>query len=710
MTTFLSPSPKLQFSTTSGVGSGFKLYTYRAGTVIPEPTYTDSTGGTANSNPVIADPNGFFNVWLGTAFNYKFVLHDANDVPIFTVDNIENVENSLNVFIALLASSGGSAQIGFIQAGTGAVARTAQSKMRERVSVLDFGAVSGGSAATNNTAFANAIAYVGTTGYTLYVPAGTYALSQTITASADLHIEGDGASTVLDFSGTVTGGFYCILVQGALTQIQEIASASLGNLTVTFASPPSLVTEDVFVIYDTVDFSWNASRAYYRKGEWCECRNTSGNDAFLTNPLYDSYTPANVDVYKLTSRNVSFRDFKIKGTTVGALLGISLCDKAVVENVYGSHDNNNVLTFDRCYRPTAINCQFYNKATPSADAYGLVIGNSQKVRVLGGNFYAKRHGITLGGSDIVAAVSNRDVRIIGATIDNDITSGVYSADMHGNVEDCFYQDCTIYNGAGWAGKDTGFDGCTITSMFGGIVIYASEVKGGVLSVRNCKMITGGDPSTISRGIIDLGGNGAAISTWTDVLTNVIIENNFLRATALGATFCEVVKYQNFSCPVNVNITINGLVGELNANPVVILRTILASGSALSQSIVVDNISNFPTGSFLHIPNGGAYTNVPQKMMRQTGRVTLTTNNAVSSVLSGPITFRYLYPRTPSGTAIAGGNTAITSVGTIFIDARIRQLLTNTVEVFICTGSLIATLFNGAITPIDVNWSVGIDEV
>jgi hypothetical protein len=40
-----------------------------------------------------------------------------------------------------LADSGGSALLGFLQSGTGAVARTAQDKMREAVSIEDFGAV-----------------------------------------------------------------------------------------------------------------------------------------------------------------------------------------------------------------------------------------------------------------------------------------------------------------------------------------------------------------------------------------------------------------------------------------------------------------------------------------------------------------------------------------------------------------------------------------
>lgn len=45
------------------------------------------------------------------------------------------------VLSTLLGGAGGSALVGFQQEGAGAILRTAQDKMRESVSVLDFGAV-----------------------------------------------------------------------------------------------------------------------------------------------------------------------------------------------------------------------------------------------------------------------------------------------------------------------------------------------------------------------------------------------------------------------------------------------------------------------------------------------------------------------------------------------------------------------------------------
>lgn len=69
-----------------------KLYTYSAGTTSPKATYTDAAAGTPHPNPIILDASGKPDVG-GCIFlegSYKFVLHDANDVPIAdgTRDNI----------------------------------------------------------------------------------------------------------------------------------------------------------------------------------------------------------------------------------------------------------------------------------------------------------------------------------------------------------------------------------------------------------------------------------------------------------------------------------------------------------------------------------------------------------------------------------------------------------------------------------------------
>lgn len=85
----LSPTPKLQFFGTDGLPLvGGKLFTYAAGTTTPIATYTDHTGNTSNTNPVILDSTGQASVWLVDTTAYKYVLKDADDVLLFTVDYV----------------------------------------------------------------------------------------------------------------------------------------------------------------------------------------------------------------------------------------------------------------------------------------------------------------------------------------------------------------------------------------------------------------------------------------------------------------------------------------------------------------------------------------------------------------------------------------------------------------------------------------------
>jgi hypothetical protein len=176
----LTPSPKMQFFSANGVPLvGGKLYTYSAGTNSPLATYTDSTGATSNTNPIILDSRGEANVWLGVG-SYKMILRDSADALIWTVDNILGAPSS-NAALVALAASNGSSLVGFIQSGTGAVATTVQAKLRETFSAFDYmssaeiSAVQAYSYSTNvTTALQNAINQAFAANADLFVPAGGY--------------------------------------------------------------------------------------------------------------------------------------------------------------------------------------------------------------------------------------------------------------------------------------------------------------------------------------------------------------------------------------------------------------------------------------------------------------------------------------------------------------------------------------------------------
>jgi hypothetical protein len=142
MTATLSPAPKLQFFDSAGNPlTGGKVYTYAAGTTTPLSTYVDSTGSTANTNPIILDVRGEANIWLGS-LAYKFVLKTADDTLIWTVDNISNA-NPLEDLANTSDVAKGDALVGFRQSNAGgllanSVGQTVHRKLQETVSVFDF--------------------------------------------------------------------------------------------------------------------------------------------------------------------------------------------------------------------------------------------------------------------------------------------------------------------------------------------------------------------------------------------------------------------------------------------------------------------------------------------------------------------------------------------------------------------------------------------
>jgi hypothetical protein len=193
----LMPQGKQQYFTAGGIPLvGGKVYTYAAGTTTPLATYTTAAASTPNANPVILDSRGEASIFFSAA-NYKIVVKDSLDSTIWTQDNLPGDQAA--TVLANLAASTGSSLVGHIASGAGAVATTVQGKLRESVSVKDFGAV--GDGVTDDTAAIQAaINYctnLGNRKQTLYFPAPnagqSYKITSTLLISGRLTIIGDGA-------------------------------------------------------------------------------------------------------------------------------------------------------------------------------------------------------------------------------------------------------------------------------------------------------------------------------------------------------------------------------------------------------------------------------------------------------------------------------------------------------------------------------------
>ena len=113
--------------------------------------------------------------------------------------------------VGALAVSSGAALVGFTQSGTGAVAQTVDSKLKQFVSVMDFGAVGDG-VADDSAAIDAWITEIKSSGRKGYAPAGRYKCTTALTidvagcSGLGLTIEGAGMQrTIFDLTAVSSG-------------------------------------------------------------------------------------------------------------------------------------------------------------------------------------------------------------------------------------------------------------------------------------------------------------------------------------------------------------------------------------------------------------------------------------------------------------------------------------------------------------------------
>jgi hypothetical protein len=231
------------FDNNGNVLSGGKIYTYQAGTTTPLATYTTNSESAFHTNPIILDAAGRVpsggEIWLQLGIGYKFVLRTSTEVLIATYDNIPSSAQppAANDADSIMYEQGytvtaGSFVVGKIYrivsvgttdftligavnntvgthfiatgAGTGTgtaeLSQTVEAKLRQIVSVMDFGADPTG-VIDSSPAFQAAIDAASC----VTIPVGNYRLDSTINLGASTQLLGDNAQTcILTYTGTGT--------------------------------------------------------------------------------------------------------------------------------------------------------------------------------------------------------------------------------------------------------------------------------------------------------------------------------------------------------------------------------------------------------------------------------------------------------------------------------------------------------------------------
>ena len=543
--------------------------------------------------------------------------------------------------ITLASGATSAANVSFTQAGTGAVERTVETKLNESVSVKDFGAV--GDGVTDDTAAIQA-ALDADTGVIL--PEGSYLVTSSLTAPNDLRMKFESGAKIIAGTGTYSNG-YVISATGSATQIADISSnVSEGDQTLTFSSAPSVSFGDTIFIYNPTNSSWSGFRTNYRQGEFCTVDSVSGSDVLLFNGLYDSYTAASVDIYKMTPISVELENPRIEsdGSPTG-LIDINYADHVYITNPDLQNKNNSCLVIERSVNVNVVGGKMVNEGD-GGDDYALVIANSQDVSIQGGTFYSRRHAITTGGSDQVGSVPCRNIRYSECVISNDKASGVHAADFHGNTEFSYFDNCTIRNAVTLQGANNGIINCQIyCGIQDNPAIYAGEVLGGIHRIYNNTIHVFDDPNVGGRAVIDYGGNSSAVTSDTNRDLTVIIQGNTIKSSAFSAS-TRIVRIRNRGTTQKINVKCEDntlLVNNFSS----MLRVDLVSGTAASDFIISDNNACNVSGKY-SIEGDGNYSALSVLRCQATRWSESVTTSTGSSTVSGTSkTFYWRFPRDPA---------------------------------------------------------------
>jgi hypothetical protein len=510
-------------------------------------------------------------------------LQGGDQIPVYDQSNGDARKASMTTLASYMASAipqGNASNISFTQGETGAVQRTVQAKLEESVSVKDFGAV--GDGITDDTAAINLAIASGAPA--IYIPAGTYKISSSISVTRDIAIFGDGNATKIDTTnvGALVTAFD---FAGAEPTLVEVNASDIiaGQRSYTFSAGHGFEENDLAIIWDDTEFSYSSDRAYYYKGEALVVNSVSGLTVGFYSGAFDAYSATTAALYKASPISVVLKDFDVVGPSgFGAFRAVRIANgrDCVIDNVNikdgGTYTGIELL---RCYDVDIINCtsSITEYAVGYVNMYPIGIFNSQRVRVIGCSARSLWHATSTGGSIGAGSIVNREIIFSNCNLSSQ--NGAFAGDLHGNTEHSTYVNCTA-TGSGFTmgGNYNSFINNKImdvqkTLVGGGeddyaqsICFYNSEATGYSFIISGNTFETGGSYIANSFGkFLHIVKNDTGTKSGALVISN----NQVLLLNETNPYNDFVINVQDVSStnPTNVDIIIENNSFYNKANPV-----------------------------------------------------------------------------------------------------------------------------------------------
>ena len=463
-------------------------------------------------------------------------------------------------------------------------------------------------------------------GGNLGIVGGTYTVTEQLTFPHGTVVHTFGRAT-LDASAVASLTNFpdlAVVMAGGLTltALPKLTAASIGDLTLNFASAHGLNAGDLFCIYNPVDSSYAPGhRVTHHAGEYCRvARVTSPTQVVLDSPLYATYVAASMDYYKMGAGSFHIcGDLVVKGSitlnTMRAFRGFQLIDSDLTGLTAISPIGPSAIELRQCVNVTGNVTGMQLALSGLGVDYGLSLVGTQDIH-MSGYFLGSRHGITTGSYGQAGDVVNRNIQIEG-TAKTTSQGNVAALNLHGNTE-YFSFDGLSYGGVELAGNFSKIRG-TIFGSSTGYCVWFGELSGHDHDIAGCTLRTLSNPGN-ARGVVDLGGD--TIPALAGTLGGTI---NMRGVTVIAPNSTRGIMCRQRVCTAtDINIDVRDVNIQKLAVGAVALFVDKVSGAdynVLMRSGFADN-----TGS---IQSVAGVTTI--KGARASGKVSFTTGTGVSSL-------------------------------------------------------------------------------
>jgi hypothetical protein len=395
------------------------------------------------------------------------------------------------------------------QSGSGAVTRTVESKLRDVVSVKDFGAVGNG-VANDTAAIQAALTYaVSMSNSKVVFPSGKYKCNAVLGSFTGSNVEIDLQNSTLDFSGLSLAEIGPLLqFTGTYDAAVALTSnAVAGDKTISAASS-GFATGDMVRIYS--NSIWDPTRTSTRSGELTFVESVpNGTSLNITTETQVGYTTADsATVQKITPvKNVVIRNGIIIGPSGNdEILGLRIRagSACLIENIR-SYDIDKVhVQLTDCVFSKVTKCHF-EQSNHSAQAYGVSFADAcQDCTAVDNSFVDVRHSLSTNNNTTTSYGITRRILFSNNVVSDSAQAtgltGGDAIDTHAGAEDIFIIGNTVNSSSNYGVNFEARTGSVSNNFIkntasGGIYINPRAASAGTITVNDNTLLSIGDETS-----------------------------------------------------------------------------------------------------------------------------------------------------------------------------------------------------------------------